>query len=629
MKGWDNNVSRGTTGDLAWDSQFNAALKYLDEQFAAGKLSRDEMKAFGAQHQMKPLSLADVREYLSFRDAQAPMDSRKRPRAGAYNSLRAKKAYWAQRRFGSVAPWSTHGAIRVKRGTWGNVAQFGPTYWKANKAQRAARKAHGYTGRGRYGIFGKAYRLASNPRFQKGFKRGVGYGADALTALTPLVPELAPAAAAAQGISGIMGRGRYATRGKVSKNQLFAGGARNTPVMRSAGYDGSLIVSHRELVQEIYGAKSSGTVNGVAQPSGFDVMTLVVNPGLERVFPWLSQLAANFEEYEIMQCVFEYQGRKMVGTTDELTIHGTVIAAHRFNFKAQEFQDKHEMQSYPHANSCQAHSKLIHGVEADPGKIVGDGHKFIRLGGLQATDDQRDFDHSTFSLAQSNIPGELEDKEIGSLYVSYTIKLMKPKLAAQRGLGIKSFRAVCAPAVALTTGVTPNVLGTLYDERADGTTTSLAPVARNTLDIGVERLTTDGVLDSHFVFPPNASGTYKVTIALESIAGIIHATSPNYNTAEGSTLPVKLFGQLVTVPMMFAAGSTTASGSSAFRISGAVSGDSNRATLEFIVKVRPQVGSQKNMFRLDDFGDSGTVSQSYIDITEYNTFGEDVPVVGR
>jgi len=471
------------------------------------------------------------------------------------------------------------------------------------------------------------------PSFRKGFQRGFGYGADALSLAAVADPRLRPFAAVGEAASGYMGRGMYT--GVKRGNQLISGGVSNTPVMRSTGYDGSLMVSHRELVQEVYGAGTPLAAGQSGPPSGFEVTTLTVNPGLERVFPWLSQLAANFEEYEIHQCVFEYEGRKMVGTTDELTIHGTVTAAHKFNFKAQEFQDKHEMQSYPHANQAQAHESLAHGVEADPGKIVGDGHKFVRLGGLLATDDQRDFDHCTFSLAQSNIPAELAAKEIGCLYVAYTVKLMKPKLHANRGLAIKTFRAVCSPGVTLTAvaGSNVNTLGSSYDERADGSTTALAPFAKNTLDMIVKRqiLTGASADDNTFVFPPNASGVYKVVIRVEANAGdVFTATgSANYNV---STLTDVVFiqGQLSTVSGMFAAGSASSAAAAFVSLSSPASSTNNRrATLEFLIKVKPQVGATENAFALKRIADSGTILQSSIDITEYNTFGEDVPTIGR
>jgi len=221
------------------------------------------------------------------------------------------------------------------------------------------------------------------------------------------------------------------------------------------------------------------------------------------------------------------------------------------------------------------------------------------------------------------------------LYVAYTVKLMKPKLHANRGLAIKTFRAVCSPGVTLTAvaGSNVNTLGSSYDERADGSTTALAPFAKNTLDMIVKRqiLTGASADDNTFVFPPNASGVYKVVIRVEANAGdVFTATgSANYNV---STLTDVVFiqGQLSTVSGMFAAGSASSAAAAFVSLSSPASSTNNRrATLEFLIKVKPQVGATENAFALKRIADSGTILQSSIDITEYNTFGEDVPTIGR
>lgn len=586
--------------------------------------NRDIVDLIGAERAMPGVFVADPRktranDYRVFR----PMAAWKAARTAKYPRKRsyAKRTYSRRPKYsgkkGSRFYYSKYNPKSYYvQGSRANVKRFGSTWKKATKTQQLARKRVGYYGRGKYGALGAA--------------------------------------------SGYIGRGMYARAGdyaiesyrnpwegpyphtrtygyKVGGNQLIAGGTANTPVMQSSGYDGSLMVSHRELVQEVYGAGPVPTGTGPHPPSGFEVQTLTVNPGLERVFPWLSQLAANFEEYEIQQCVFEYEGKKMVGTTDELTIHGTVTAAHKFNFKAQEFQDKHEMQSYPHANQCQAHQSLAHGVEADPGKIVGDGHKFIRLGGLLATDDQRDFDHATFSLAQSNIPAELAAKEIGSLYVCYTVKLMKPKLHANRGLAIKSFRAITQSYVTGTTGVDINILGTHYDERADGTTSALAPYAKNTLDMIVKRQALVGMTtpDNTFVFPCNSSGVYKVVIRCETqqVNYGLQSNDPSDGTSDLSAF-IFMQGQLSGLNQLGAGGDNNAyamddvsltSGANA----GTTDNNSRRTTLEFVIKVSPQIGNVENAFALKEIVDSGAITQTSISITEFNTFGESTPTIGR
>ena len=57
---------------------------------------------------------------------------------------------WAQMNFSMALPWADWGAMRIRLGTSDNIALFGETYKSAREQQRAARKAHGYTGRDMY-----------------------------------------------------------------------------------------------------------------------------------------------------------------------------------------------------------------------------------------------------------------------------------------------------------------------------------------------------------------------------------------------------------------------------------------------------------------------------------------------
>ena len=75
--------------------------------------------------------------------------SRKRSRS-AMGSSTAQRGMWAQMNFSKAQPWADWGAMLIRRGKSNNIALFGETYKSAREQQRAARKAHGYTGRDMY-----------------------------------------------------------------------------------------------------------------------------------------------------------------------------------------------------------------------------------------------------------------------------------------------------------------------------------------------------------------------------------------------------------------------------------------------------------------------------------------------
>jgi hypothetical protein len=65
----------------------------------------------------------------------------------------------------------------------------------------------------------------------------------------------------------------------------------------SSDETGALTVSHREYIRDVYGNPDLG--GGVIED--FQNQSILLNPGLEASFPWLSQVAQNFEEYEFVQ----------------------------------------------------------------------------------------------------------------------------------------------------------------------------------------------------------------------------------------------------------------------------------------------------------------------------------------
>jgi hypothetical protein len=338
-------------------------------------------------------------------------------------------------------------------------------------------------------------RALTSPSFIKGVKRGVGYGADALTAMAYIDPELAPFAAGAQGASAYMGRGMY-NPVKHGVNDLIRGGRSSVPTMMSVPDEtGSLVVSHMERVADIIAPADDK----------FHVQSFTVQAGLEETFPWLHQLAGCYEEYEVLQCVFEYKGHDIVGTTTGLDLQGQVIAATKYNVKSKSFTDRHEMQAYPHATSCSMNGTLASGVEAAPGKIAaGDTHRYIRTGGLSTTDDSTDFDHARFELALNNTPSDLYNKEVGQLFVQYMVKLSKPKIHAGRGKSISTYRQFADSGGGYLNNTSPFGVNFVHADQAK-------VASRNSLKM----LYSYSSNSATWTFPRNANGRYRCRFVVQ------------------------------------------------------------------------------------------------------------------
>ena len=68
---------------------------------------------------------------------------RSRTNSGGFGSSAQQRAFWANRRFSGLYPWSSHGAVRLERGTPENLDMFGMTYQTASDAQKSMRHKTG------------------------------------------------------------------------------------------------------------------------------------------------------------------------------------------------------------------------------------------------------------------------------------------------------------------------------------------------------------------------------------------------------------------------------------------------------------------------------------------------------
>jgi hypothetical protein len=516
--------------------------------------------------------------------ADIDMTVPKRKRSGPPLTAGQRRAMFAQMKFGKAQPWADYGAMRVKRGTDENIARFGRTWREADEEQRARRRTHGYAGRGSY--FGTGLKALKAAGKAIGLRAGKDTPIGRVYAGAMDIDKLADTA-----IDLYTGRGMYAP--KQSANSLIAGAFDTAPSMRSvADETGSLVITHRERVADVIAPATSG----------FTVKSYAINPGLESFAPWIHQLASCYEEYQILQCVYEYHGHELIGIQNSLDLQGQVIAATKYNVKLPEFTDRHEMTAYPHANQCSLNGTLVHGVEADPEKISGDGHKLVRVGGLLNEDDLRDYDHGRFSLAINNTPADLYNKEIGQLYVYYTIKLIKPKISAGRGQAISTYLQVCKNGQPLTP----------FGDKTSTTNTGALLASKNTMDMKYEIAlgASPGTSDLHtWEFPPHAVGVFKVS-AYVAGSGLDTGAGDFLTTQNAQTGNVTLLAR-----------NFPGAGGNAIVVSSTAENGTTMSMIEFFVSVRPNSGPNKVGLMTTLVGDFPFFSR--IEITEINTLGSE------
>jgi hypothetical protein len=313
-------------------------------------------------------------------------------------------------KYASKYPYAEYGRMYVKRGTETNLGRFGASYKAANSDQRQARKNFGYIGRGSYASrAGKALY-----QFSKAAAPGAG----------KFVGNYIAGPAGAE-IGYRLGK-KYSGMGAYATNALVDGvGGRG--IMGVGDESGSIVISRTEYIKDLY-APSDGS---------FTLQAYDLNPGLEGTFSWLSQTACNFEEYEMQQLVFEYRS-KVEATNNTSGNLGTVIMATNDNPAAPLYSSKQQMMEVVNGTSTKPTVSVVHGVEADPSRRSGSAGKYVRTSvGAYLEGDIKDYDMGTFQIAMVDMPTEFQDKLVGELWVTYTVKLRKPRYFSAAGLSIQ------------------------------------------------------------------------------------------------------------------------------------------------------------------------------------------------
>jgi hypothetical protein len=294
----------------------------------------------------------------------------------------------------------------------------------------------------------------------RGLKKASGFlnrhAAEAAAIGSLVAPEMMPTITkglavnkAAQGMlgNGLYGRGAYQT----VHNNLFTGDAMG--VIGGHNENQEVVISHSEYLQDVYGPSTSKFTN----------QGLQLNPGLAENFPWLAQMAANYEEYEFIQLVFHFKSTVDPSATNNTNgATGTIIMCTNYNPDAKDFETKEAMMQYHGAASGRVTDDMVHGVECDPKLNAGTATKYVRIFNTESS--KKDFDLGRFQWALVNIPSAFENSQVGELWVTYTVRLQKPKLTVSLGrqLAIDRFLGLGLPFNQPAIAATPqdqNILG--------------------------------------------------------------------------------------------------------------------------------------------------------------------------
>lgn len=335
-------------------------------------------------------------------------------------------------------------------------------------------------------------------------------------------------------LSRITGMGAYSIR----SNSITADSGQ-IPSFVSGG-DG-VTICHREFISDITG--SSSFVNA----------QLPINPGQASTFPWLSLVAQQFEEYQVLGMVFEYRpsSGSYAGTSSSAAL-GIVVFATQYNVNQPAFTTKQQIESYEYSSSTVPFTTMIHGVECAPHTEVIPT-LLVRPSALPTGGTLELYDHGTFNYSTSGMPSAYV---VGELWVSYHIRFMKPRMNLYAPAAQSYIHLVSSP---VDTCASANLFGTTGLQFQSGF---------------ISNIITPAGTNSFYLPTP---GMYWITCIIQDSGAL--TSSPAYNLGSGITAQTRL---IKNTTIIFAA-TNAAGGSSStcgvFNVTTSGVGSANLVTL--------------------------------------------------
>lgn len=177
-------------------------------------------------------------------------------------------------------------------------------------------------------------------------------------------------------------------------------------------------VKHREYIRDVITSATALT---------FTVDKYSINPGDLKTFPWLSTIAAQYEEYKIKGLIFEFKSTSCDALNSVNTALGTVVMATQYNVLNPPFSAKQQMENYEFGSSCKPSQSLMHPIECAPHETPNP-ELFVRTPqSVIIGADLRLYDHGAFYIATTGMQGT--SVNVGELWVTYDVDLLKPKLS--------------------------------------------------------------------------------------------------------------------------------------------------------------------------------------------------------
>lgn len=149
-----------------------------------------------------------------------------------------------------------------------------------------------------------------------------------------------------------------------------------------------------------------------------------INPGNPNLFPWLSNIAQNFQEHIWHGLIFQFKSTSGSAISSTNNALGTIILGSQYNPYDQPFSNKQNMENTMYSSPSAPDKDTIHPIECARAQTV-----LTHLCNRNSTNngsnqDSRFYDLAVLTLAAVGM--QASDINLGELHVSYDIEFLKP-----------------------------------------------------------------------------------------------------------------------------------------------------------------------------------------------------------
>jgi hypothetical protein len=231
-------------------------------------------------------------------------------------------------------------------------------------------------------------------------------------------------------LGGLVGQGDLGEFAGSSLAKLFGHGdyhvSSNSLIKNTSGISGAKFVNDgsrgtRIIEREFIGNIASGPVS--VGSSIFELQSYILNPTNSHAFPWLSQVAHLYDQWEPHGIVFEFisTSSEFNGTTQAL---GAVIMATDYDPYDPLYANKQQMENADYSCSSKPSLGLVHGIECDPRERPLKILYTSQSNGAPVNT----YSLGTFQLATQGCSAQVT---LGELWISYDITFYKKQLETQ------------------------------------------------------------------------------------------------------------------------------------------------------------------------------------------------------